>query len=62
MTVVAEKEVAKWLKQYPYLDALMVETILAMSEEEHIAFQKELESGELAEAPKELISHDVEII
>jgi hypothetical protein len=40
----------------------MVETILAMSEEEHIAFQKELESGELAEAPKELISHDVEII
>ena len=57
-----EKEVAKWLKEYPHLDALMVETILSMSEEEHIAFQQGLASGELAEAPKELISHNVEII
>ena len=53
-----DEEVAKYMKEYPNLDELMVKTILGMSEEEHIKFQEGLESGKMCDAPDKLIIED----
>jgi len=58
-----DAEIARYKKEYPNLDALMIETILKMSDEEHVKFQASLEAGEMCEAPKKLIIEDaIEII
>ena len=53
-----DAEIARYKKDYPNLDPLMIETILKMSEEEHIKFQTGLEKGEMCEAPKQFVYKD----
>lgn len=53
-----DAEIAKYKREYPNLDVLMIETILRMSDDEHKRFQAGLESGERAEAPTKLILED----
>ena len=53
-----EAEIAKYKREYPNLDTLMIETILKMSEEEHKKFQAGLESGEMCPAPEKFIYED----
>ena len=53
-----DAEIAKYNREYPNLDALMIETILNMSEDDHLKFQASLTSGETAEAPEKLILED----
>ena len=58
-----DAEIARYKKEYPNLDPLMIETILKMSEEEHIKFQTGLEKGEMCEAPKQFVYKDaIEVI
>ena len=53
-----DAEIAKYKREYHNLDALMIEAILNMSEDDHLKFQASLASGETAEAPKKLILED----
>jgi len=48
-------EIIKYKKLYPNLDALMIETILMMSEEQHVAFQAKCERKEYGPAPETFI-------
>lgn len=54
---VNEAEVLQYMSMYPKMDRLMVETLLKMTDEQHIAFQEQLQAKEYAEppAPEELI-------
>ena len=53
-----DAEVARYMKEYPNLDELMVKTLLKMTDEEHKKFQEGLESGKMCEAPDKLIIED----
>ena len=55
-----EAEVQKYMTMYPKMDRLMVETLLRMTDEQHIAFQEQLQAKEYAEppTPEELIVKD----
>ena len=57
---VNEAEVQKYMTMYPKMDRLMVETLLKMTDEQHIAFQEQLQAREYAEppTPEELIIKD----
>ena len=57
---VNEAEVQKYMTMYPKMDRLMVETLLKMTDEQHIAFQEQLQAKEYAEppTPEELIIQD----
>ena len=57
---VNEAEVQKYMTMYPKMDRLMVETLLKMTDEQHIAFQEQLQAKEYAEppTPEELIVKD----
>jgi DNA-binding transcriptional regulator YbjK len=53
-----DAEIARYRREYPNLDALMVETILNMTEEQHKQFQARVASGEREQAPDKLILED----
>jgi hypothetical protein len=53
-----DAEIAKYRREYPNLDVLMVETILNMTEEQHKQFQARVASGEREKAPDKLILED----
>jgi hypothetical protein len=53
-----DAEIAKYRREYPNLDALMVETILNMTDEQHKEFQARMASGEREPAPDKLILAD----
>ena len=55
-----EADVQKYMTMYPKMDRLMVETLLRMTDEQHIAFQEQLQAKEYAEppTPEELIIKD----
>ena len=57
---VNEAEVQKYMTMYPKMDRLMVETLLKMTDEQHIAFQEQLHAKHYAEppTPEELIIKD----
>tara|TARA_B100000683_G_C12187603_1_gene431174 strand:- start:191 stop:397 length:207 start_codon:yes stop_codon:yes gene_type:complete len=57
---VNEADVQKYMTMYPKMDRLMVETLLKMTDEQHIAFQEQLQAKEYAEppTPEELIVKD----
>ena len=57
---VNEADVQKYMTMYPKMDRLMVETLLKMTDEQHIAFQEQLQAKEYAEpqTPEELIIQD----
>ena len=58
-----DEEVARYMKEYPHLDELMVKTILSMTEEQHKKFQAGMESGKMCEPPeKYLIEGGIKII
>ena len=39
-----ERDVAKWKKEYPNLDDLMIQAILGLTEEQHLKLQEGLEN------------------
>ena len=53
-----DAEIARYKREYPNLDSLMIETILRMTPEQHQQFQAGLASGEMADAPDKLILED----
>jgi len=53
-----DAEIAKYKKEYPNLDVMMIETILGMSDEQHRKFQEGLVSGEMCEAPTKFVFED----
>ena len=53
-----DAEIARYKREYPNLDSLMIETILRMTPEQHQQFQADLASGEMADAPDKLILED----
>ena len=58
----SEREVAKWKKKYPNMDDLMIQTILGLSEEQHLKLQEGLENPTYEEINKdELIIKNGEV-
>jgi len=53
-----DAEVAKYMKEYPNLDELMVKTLLGMTDEQHKKFQEGMTSGKMCAAPDKLIIED----
>ena len=53
-----DAEIAKYKKEYPNLDVMMIETILKMTDEQHRKFQEGLESGEMCKAPTKFVFED----
>lgn len=53
-----DAEIAKYKKEYPNLDVMMIETILGMTEEQHRKFQEGLESGKMCEPPTKFVFED----
>jgi len=53
-----DAEVARYMKEYPNLDELMVKTLLSMTDEQHKKFQEGIESGKMCAAPEKLIIED----